>query len=268
MTPGTEAAHRFGDGDAYERFMGRWSRAAAPVFLRWVAAKQGLRWLDVGCGTGILSATVLGSAQPASIDAIDLAFEQLQHAASKRGGVRFVIADAQALPFRASSFDVVASALALNFIPDPARALREMHRVARYGATVAAFVWDFASERSPSWPLRRGMRAIGARLPDVPGTRDSKLESLQSLFSHAGLGDVMTLQFEVQLSYPNFEEFWMAQTPRYSPTTAAIAVLAEADRARLRASIMQLLGVEASEPLNYSATANAIRATAVHRAMH
>jgi hypothetical protein len=43
---------RYDDGVAYERMMGTWSRAAGELFLDWLAPSCGLRWIDVGCGTG------------------------------------------------------------------------------------------------------------------------------------------------------------------------------------------------------------------------
>lgn len=264
MTSSTAPAHRFDDSDGYERFMGAWSRAATPVFLEWLSSGQGLHWLDIGCGTGILAEAVLASARPAVIDAIDPAAAQVQRAARKIAGARFVVADARALPFGKRSFDVVASALALNFIPDRHKALCEMHRVARDGGTVAGFVWDFAAERSPSWPVRRGLRMIGVQVPDVPGTRDSELERLEALFSRAGLRNVATLRFEVTLSYSDFDDFCTAQTQAYNPITAVVEALTESQRSQLKDAICRLLAVDVSKPFAYSACANAVKSVAVH----
>ena len=43
---------RFEDGAAYERMMGVWSRIAGGIFLDWIAPRVGLRWVDIGCGSG------------------------------------------------------------------------------------------------------------------------------------------------------------------------------------------------------------------------
>ena len=48
----------FTDGAAYERLMGRWSRKVGEVFLGWLEAPERLRWLDVGCGTGVFTEQV------------------------------------------------------------------------------------------------------------------------------------------------------------------------------------------------------------------
>ena len=97
---------------------------------------------------------------------------------------RFRLADAQDLPFSDASFDVVASALVMNFVPDRARAIAQMRRVARPGGLIAACVWDFAAELSPSGPLRRAMRRIGIDPSPVPGTDASGQAVLADLFEN------------------------------------------------------------------------------------
>ena len=52
-------------GDAYEPYVGRWSRLVAKQFLQWLAIAPGRNWLDVGCGTGALTQTILKEADPA-----------------------------------------------------------------------------------------------------------------------------------------------------------------------------------------------------------
>ena len=172
-----EQAYRFIDGDAYERYMGVWSRAACPAFLEWLAAPRDARWLDVGCGTGVLTAAILDSQGPASIAAFDPAAAQVGTARRQVASplVEFAVADACEVPHANESFDLVASALVVNFIPDRPKALAEMHRVLRAGGTVAGFVWEFATERAPAGPVRRALAASGATVPPVPVSADSTL---------------------------------------------------------------------------------------------
>jgi hypothetical protein len=61
----------WGSGDAYERYVGRWSRQVAAELLRWLAVERGLAWADVGCGTGALSETILAACEPAAIEGVD-----------------------------------------------------------------------------------------------------------------------------------------------------------------------------------------------------
>lgn len=58
-------------GDAYELYMGRWSRMVAKPFLEWLDPEPELRWLDVGCGTGPLSDIILNHYKPAALYAVD-----------------------------------------------------------------------------------------------------------------------------------------------------------------------------------------------------
>jgi ubiquinone/menaquinone biosynthesis C-methylase UbiE len=258
----TEIAHSFDDSAAYERFVGHWGRAAGAIFLDWVAPPKGACWLDVGCGTGLFTELVLDTRSPAAVFAIDQAKAQIDYARRKPTTQRadFRVGDAHVLPFPDATFDVVASALVINFIPDRPRALSEMRRVTRPGGIVAGYVWDFTPELSPSGPFRLGMRQIVADVPLLPGTEDSRLGALRVLFEHAGLEEIATRHIDVTVSFPDFKEFWLAQTPSYSPTTKMIAAMTESDRTRLIASVRARLPVRPDGRIEYSARANAIMA--------
>ncbi|MCD6042861.1 MAG: methyltransferase protein [Burkholderiales bacterium] len=216
----------FDDSAAYERFMGRWSRAVAPVFLGWLGAPRGGRWLDVGCGTGILAETILELSGPRSVHAVDF----------------------------------VASALVINFIPDRPPALAEMRRVARPGGVVAGYVWDFAEELSPSGPLRRAMRRFGAEVPAIPGAEASRSEALRDLFQDAELEQIEARTIDVCLAYADFRDFWHAQTPGYAPTTKIIAAMRQSERTRLMHAVQSALPCGPNGSIEYCARANAIKA--------
>src|SRR5687767_4515009 len=122
-------------GANYDAYMGRWSRRVAPLFLDWVSAGDGRTWLDVGCGTGALSAAILASQNPASLTGIDPSSGFLEQARKNVADQRvsFEVGDAQALPMPNSTCDIAVSGLMLNFVPDRGRALAEMTRVVRPG---------------------------------------------------------------------------------------------------------------------------------------
>jgi len=257
-----EAALHFDDSAAYERFMGRWSRAVAPIFLEWLGAGRRASWLDVGCGTGILAETLLELCAPASVHAVDPAPAQVQAAArgAAAGRATFQIADARKLPFANASFDVVASALVLNFIAERPPALAEMRRVARPGGLVGAYVWDFVQELSPSGPLRRAMRRFGVECPGIPGTEASRLDALRAVFQGAALEQIETRTIDICLAYADFQDFWQAQTPGYAPTTKIIAAMKESERARLMRAVQSALPSGPNGSIEYCARANAIKA--------
>jgi ubiquinone/menaquinone biosynthesis C-methylase UbiE len=262
-----QAPTQFTDAAAYERFTGRWSRAVASVFLHWLAVRAGATWLDVGCGTGILAETLLQLCAPAGIHGIDSAQAQIE--AAERGpaavAAHFQVGDARQLPFPDRSFDVVASALVINFVPEPELAIAEMRRVVRAGGVVAGFVWDFAEERSPSGPLRSAMRRLGVEVPSVPGTEASRMGALEALFRAAGLEQIETRAIDVCLSYENFEDFWQAQTPGYSPTTKIIKAMNDGDRSRLVRAIESSLPRGPGGSIEYCARANAIKGRTARR---
>ena len=78
----------FTDGEAYEQFMGRWSRAAGEQFIDWLAVPVGQKWLDVGCGTGAFTELVLARCKPSTIDAIDPAEDQIAFARRRPGAAQ------------------------------------------------------------------------------------------------------------------------------------------------------------------------------------
>lgn len=252
----------FSDGAAYERFMGRWSLAAGAIFLDWVAPPRDARWLDIGCGTGVFTELVLDTCSPATVVAVDPAAAQIELArekpVSQRADLR--VADAQSLPFPDGAFDIVVSALVINFIPDRPRALAEMRRVCHPGGVVAGYVWDFAADLNPTGPIRRGLSGIGATPPPLSGTEDSRLEALSSLFARTGLKDIATRTIDVSMSFRNFNECWRLNMPGFDPTSKSVAALSETDRAKLIESVRAILPVGPDGSITYSARANAIKA--------
>lgn len=257
-----EVAHSFDDSAAYERFMGRWSRAAGEVFIDWLAPPAGAHWLDVGCGTGVFTELILDTCSPSAVFGVDPAQAQVDHACRRPGGRRanFQVADAQALPFPDASFDVVASALVINFIADRPRALSEMRRVLRAAGLVAGFVWDFEADRSPSWPLRLAIRQTGADVPPTPGTMESSVDALTTLFEQAGFEGIATRSISVTVPFPDFDAFWQAQTPRYSPIGKLISAMTTTDRLRLIETVRAGLPFCPDGSIQYWARANAIKA--------
>jgi SAM-dependent methyltransferase len=258
----TEVTRSFDDGAAYERFMGEWSLAAGTTFLDWLRPPRDAHWLDVGCGTGVFTELVLGRCFPATVVAVDPSPAQIEFARRKptTKGADFRVADAQVLPFSNASIDVVVSALVINFIPDRPRAIAEMCRVCRPGGIVGGYVWDFAADGAPNLPICRGMMELGIDSPPVPGTKDSRLDAMRSLFADARLEDIAVRTIDVAVSFTDFDEYWHSQMPSYSPVTRTIAKLTGADRTRLIEIVRGSLPPHPDGSIVCSARANAIKA--------
>src|SRR5690606_19869073 len=141
----THVADAWERANPYEQYIGRWSRKIAPLFLAWLEQPVGRRWLDVGCGTGALSAAILDHCTPGSVMGVEPSEGFLELAGQNLAGkARFLAGNASALPVDSGTCDVVVSGLVLNFVPDLPAALSEMRRVTAHGGTVAAYVWDYA----------------------------------------------------------------------------------------------------------------------------
>jgi ubiquinone/menaquinone biosynthesis C-methylase UbiE len=227
-------------GDRYEAYMGRWSRRIAPLFLDWLGAGAHLDWLDVGCGTGALSAAILARCKPRSLLSIDPSegFVAMARAAIPDRRAEFAVGDAQALALQTASRDVVVSALMLNFVPDRHKALAEMKRVARPGGTVGLYVWDYPG-RGVEF-MRAFWNAAAALDPAALDLAEDKRfpfctpDGLQELMAGAGLARVDCRQIEVPTVFADFEDYWRPFTLGTGPAPGYCASLDPEARSRLR----------------------------------
>src|SRR5215211_6476744 len=199
----------WGSGNAYEPYVGRWSRPVAREFLRWLAVPPGGRWLDVGCGTGALSESILSLAAPDRVVGVDPspAFVAFARDRLKDPWVEFDIGDAQALGAASATFDAVVTGLVLNFVPEPDKAVCEMPRVTRPGGTVAAYVWDYAEGMQM---MRYFWDAAGALDPKARGLDEGnrftlcRPEPLANLFRGTRLGEVEVRAIDVPTVFRDF----------------------------------------------------------------
>ncbi|GGC29925.1 methyltransferase [Siccirubricoccus deserti] len=201
----------WGAAEAYERYMGRWSRKVAPLFLDWLAAPDGLRWADIGCGTGELSLQIATRCRPSRLIGIDPAAGFLAQAARRIPGAEFRAGDATRLDLPDNGLDYAVSGLVLNFLPDPAQALGEMARVVRPGGTVALYVWDYAGQMQIMRQFFDTARLVdpGAAAHDdgirAPICRPGPL---RAAFLAAGLTEAATTALDIPAAFADFADYW------------------------------------------------------------
>lgn len=250
---------RFDDGAAYERMMGVWSRLAGDVFLDWLAPRSGLRWIDVGCGSGVFSEMLVERCAPAEVVGIDPSEAQLAFARTRlaAGLAEFRQGDAMALPFPENSFDAAVMALVIFFVPQPAKGVAEMARVVSPGGIVAAYAWDLAEGGFPGELMRSEMRSAGLKPPMPPSPDAARIEALRDLWIHAGLEAVETREISVQRSFADFDEFW-AISLLHSNSGRLIAAMPTEDAEQLKARVRAQLPPDAAGRVTCGARANAI----------
>jgi SAM-dependent methyltransferase len=234
----------FSEGDGYERFMGRWSRRLAPLFVEFAQVGQADLVLDVGSGTGALSlaAATNPSVRVTGVErsAAYVRYAQ-EHAASDRA--RFEVGDAMALPFADNAFDRTLSMLVLNFVPDPGVALDQMIRVTRSGGVVATAVWDYGDGMGM---LRAFWDEAVALDPDA-ASRDerhmplSTRGALAELWRAHRLHDVEEQPLTIDMAFSSFDDYWQPFLCGQGPAGVYVAALAESARQALQSRLRDRL---------------------------
>ena len=255
-----ETQIRFDDGAAYERGMGNWSQRVGSVFLDWLAVPSGLKWIDVGCGSGAFTQLLVERCAPVDVQGIDPSEGQLAFARQRPAAriARFSRGDAMALPFLADTFDAATMASVIFFVPEPIKGVVEMARVVRPGGIVAAYAWDMLGGGFPLEPIRIEMRAMGLTVLSRPSDEDSRNEILRDLWTCAGIDAVETRDITVQRTFANFDDFWTISISSASvqPTIAAMALR---DIELLKVRVRARVPADATGRITYSARANAVK---------
>lgn len=229
-------------GAGYEPYVGRWSRLLAREFLNWLAVSADSHWLDVGCGTGALSQTILQIAAPRSIKGIDrspdyIAFirEQIQDERAQ-----FEVGDAHTLPVEPGLCDVAVSGLMLNFVPQPDRAVAEMARATRSGGLVAAYVWDYAGKMQfmrHFWNAATALNPAASELDEGRRFPLCQPNPLKELFQQVGLKEVEVRPIDIATDFQDFDDFWAPFLGGQGPAPGYAMSLSEKQRGALRERI-------------------------------
>ena len=220
--------------DAYDAFMGRYSRPLSPQLADLAGIVPGMRVLDVGCGTGALTTELVARVGAAKVAAIDPSAPFVAAMRSRFPDVEVHQAGADALPFADRAFDAVLAQLVVHFMDDPVGGIREMARVTRPGGVVAACVWDHAGGKGPLgvfWAAAHEMDGSVMDESTLPGAAEGHLGAL---FREAGLVEVTESQVVTRLDHATFEAWWEPFTRGVGPAGAYVASLDPAGRDALR----------------------------------
>jgi SAM-dependent methyltransferase len=220
----------------------------AEEFLQWLPVGAGKAWLDVGCGTAVLSTLILNTQNPATVTGVDSspAFIAFAQAANSDPRGHFEVALAQSLPFEAAHFDAAVSGLMLNFVPQPEEAVAEMRRVTKPGGIVAAYVWDYAEGMQMLryfWESAVSLDEYAAKLDE--GTRFPLCQQneLAKLFQYSGLFDVQARAIEKPMRFANFDNYWRPFLGGVGPAPSYVKGLAESQQHSLQEQLRAALPI-------------------------
>ena len=251
-------------GDAYDTYMGRWSRRVADPFLEWLAPAPGGNWLEVGCGTGALTQAVYHRAEPASLVACDPSADFVSFARNsmEEASVTFLVAGADDLPRREGGFDIVVSGLVLNFLDPPAVAVRSMRERIRSGGRLAAYVWDYAEGMQFLrffWAEAAALDPSAAQLDEGRRFPLCRTDSLIQLFEQAGMSSVESTAFQIDTAFPDFEAYWSPFLGGTGPAPSYVDSLSQQARAELKLRLQQRLASSTDGSIRLTARALGVR---------
>lgn len=251
-------------GDAYEPYVGRWSRLIAQRFLAWLDMPPGKEWLDVGCGTGALTQTILEHAVPRTVTGVDASPGFIEYAQAHITDARasFRIGHAEALPVDTASCDAAVSGLVLNFLPQPALGVADMARTVRPGAVVAAYLWDYAGGMEMIRQFWDAAVALDPAACDRDEGRRFPLcrpEALAALFAGAGLHQVDVRAIDVPTHFRDFDDYWSPFLGGQGPAPGYVMSLGEEHRAALSERLRSQLPRSPDGSIRLTARAWAVR---------
>lgn len=245
--------------EAYDGFMGRYSRLLSGQLADLASVRRGQRVLDVGCGTGALTGELVARLGPDAVAAVDPSESFVAATRARHPGVDVRRAPAEQVPFPDEAFDGALAQLVVHFMKDPVAGLTEMARVTRRDGVVAACVWDHGGTKGPLhlfWDAARALDPDVDDESDLPGTRAGHLAAL---FEAAGLREIEATALSVCLEHATFDAWWEPFTRGVGPAGAYLGSLDADRRVELRDECRRRVP---SEPFVVTAVAWAARGLA------
>ncbi|HUF54788.1 MAG TPA: methyltransferase domain-containing protein [Dehalococcoidia bacterium] len=237
-SPTSEPDSDWTGGDAYEQYVGRWSRLVAREFVAWLEAPPGLRWLDVGCGTGELTRAIASAASPASVIGVDQSEKYVAYARERTPAIDYRVGNATALPVENASLNVAVSGLVLNFVAQPQLAVAEMARATGPGGIAAAYVWDYADGTQfmrNFWDAAKELQPSAALADEGARFALCNEAGLREAFESTSLQKVQTREIVVPTHFLDFNDYWNPFLGGQGPAGAFVLSLPPQKRDQLRA---------------------------------
>ena len=202
--------------------------------------RSGQRVLDVAAGNGnVALAAARRGCDVIATDYVPALLEKAaERAAAERLQIDFREADAEALPFKDRSFDVVVSTLGVMFTPDQPRAAAEMIRVCKSGGKIGLANW------TPDGFIGQLFKTIGRHVPPPAGVKSPALwgtrARIEELFgSNASAIDAEPRDFVFRYRSP---QHWLdVFKTYYGPLLKAFAGLQPAAQAALASDLFALI---------------------------
>jgi trans-aconitate methyltransferase len=254
----------WGNTEAYENYMGRWSQKVAPMFLQWLDATPNKSWIDIGCGTGGLTEQITRTCKPSSILGVDMADGFIEVAQNRVKNAEFRVGSADNLEMPSNSTDYAVSGLVLNFVPDAQAVLAEMARVVQPGGSVALYVWDYAGHMQ----IMRYFFDTAILFDPRSAEFDDGIKApicrplaLKEAFVSTGLTNISVDSLDITTPFDNFDDYWnpflggVGSAPKYC------ASLDESVRDKIELAIKEKLPTGPDGEILLAARAWAVRGT-------
>jgi ubiquinone/menaquinone biosynthesis C-methylase UbiE len=224
---------------AYDNFMGRYSERLAPKLADFAGVQGGQSIVDVGAGTGALTAELLR--RGAEVAGVDPSPPFVAALGRKFPGADLRAGTAEDLPWADEAFDAALAQLVLTFMSDAPAGIAEMRRVTRPGGVVAACMWDRRGMDMLA-AVQRTQTALGATGTTEARTQYRTREEIESLFTGPGFSDLRTELLEVEREYAGFDELWGTIADGAGPAGAWVKALDDETRARARDEMHRQVG--------------------------
>jgi SAM-dependent methyltransferase len=256
---------RWASSDAYERYIGRWSRPVADQFVAWLEVRPGRRWLDVGCGTGALTQAILKRSAPVAVVGVDPVEPFIARASAELTDPRasFSLGSAVDTGLPDGAADVVVAGFVLNFVPDVGAALAEWRRVLAPSGVVGTYVWDYVRGMGfirHFWDAAVAVDPAAAALDQGQQAGITAAGHLEAAFRAAGFVAVEGRSIAIPTVFADFDDLWLPFLGGTGEAPGYVATLDDVHRDAIREQLRRSIAPQPDGSIHFEARAWAVRA--------